>query len=234
MEKRRQLLHAAEIKEKLISKCLQQCQPRSPPPTGRTATAAGTVPNALLGVREHAHRSHRVAIAQQAPARAMWTARHAATPEPSCSWGSCQAAGNPAGSRAASNQHPGAHIHCCSNICKPRVLPAHKAGSLLAPLQAPTSCPRPSPGPGKKGPFSLQSSCVHSWMQLSSFAVLETDIAPRAVTQPPPTLARPHTSGGQHVWSVTIHWGVSETHSNATEGISAGPTNSCPVQHPLV
>lgn len=194
-------------------------------------------PTASPALREHAHRSHCAAITWRAPARAVWTARHAAAPKPSSSQRSCQAAGSPAGSGAASNQHPGAHIHHCSYKCKPRVLLAHKAGGLLAPLRASASCPRPYPGPGKKGPFSLHSSCVHSWMQLSSFSVLKTNITPRAVTQPPPTLAQPRISGGQsapHILSVTSHWDVSETQSHVTAGISAGPTNSCPVQHTLV
>lgn len=115
-------------------------------------------PTASPALREHAHRSHCAAITWRAPARAVWTARHAAAPKPSSSQRSCQAAGSPAGSGAASNQHPGAHIHHCSYKCKPRVLLAHKAGGLLAPLRASASCPRPSPGPGKKGPFSLHSS----------------------------------------------------------------------------
>lgn len=153
------------------------------------------MPNALTGVREHARRSHRAAIAWQTPARAVRTARHAATPEPPCSRGSCQAAGKPARSGAASNQHPGPHVR----RCEPRVLLAPETGSFLAPLRAPASYPRPSPRSGKKGPFSLQSSCVHNWTRLSSLTVLETDIAPRAVTQPPPTRARPHIGGGQSV-----------------------------------
>lgn len=151
---------------------------------------------------------------------------------PSCARGSRHAASNPAESGAASNQPLGDHGHRCSNERQPRGPLAHEAGGLLAPLRAPVSCPRPSPGPGKKGPFSLQSPRAHGWMQLSSFTALETDIAPGAVAQPPPALAQPHASGGQsapHVLCV-----MSETRSNVTVGIRAGPTNSCPVEHTIV
>lgn len=62
--------------------------------------------------------------------------------------------------QAASNQHPKAHIHPCSNKGKPRVLLDHEAGSLLAPLRPPASCPRSSPALSLQFVFTAHHSSL--------------------------------------------------------------------------